>query len=70
MSLLGAEIAAAGVAYSMNLALRQHADGRSASDIPSREPARRSSMLREAGFKNIAVKPTFGYWSIVTGVKT
>lgn len=28
-----------------------------------------SSMLREAGFKNIQVKPTFGYWSIVTGVK-
>jgi hypothetical protein len=28
-----------------------------------------SSMLREAGFRNIAVKPTFGYWSIVTGVK-
>jgi O-methyltransferase domain len=28
-----------------------------------------STMLREAGFKNIQVKPTFGYWSIVTGVK-
>jgi ubiquinone/menaquinone biosynthesis C-methylase UbiE len=28
-----------------------------------------SSMLREAGFKKIEVKPTFGYWSIVTGVK-
>jgi hypothetical protein len=28
-----------------------------------------SSMLGEAGFNNIAVKPTFGYWSIVTGVK-
>jgi hypothetical protein len=28
-----------------------------------------SSMLREAGFRNVAVKPTFGYWSIVTGVK-
>ena len=28
-----------------------------------------SSMLREAGFKNIQVKPTFGYWSMVTGVK-
>ena len=28
-----------------------------------------SSMLREAGFRSIAVKPTFGYWSIVTGVK-
>jgi len=28
-----------------------------------------SSMLREAGFAKIEVKPTFGYWSIVTGVK-
>jgi len=28
-----------------------------------------SSMLREAGFRSIAMKPTFGYWSIVTGVK-
>jgi hypothetical protein len=28
-----------------------------------------SSILREAGFKNIQVKPTFGYWSMVTGVK-
>jgi hypothetical protein len=28
-----------------------------------------SSMLREAGFAKIDVKPTFGYWSIVTGVK-
>lgn len=28
-----------------------------------------SSMLRDAGFKKIEVKPTFGYWSIVTGVK-
>jgi O-methyltransferase domain len=26
-------------------------------------------MLQEAGFTNIEVKPTFGYWSIVTGVK-
>jgi hypothetical protein len=25
--------------------------------------------LMEAGFTNIEVKPTFGYWSIVTGVK-
>ncbi len=28
-----------------------------------------SSMLREVGFGSIEVKPTFGYWSIVTGVK-
>ncbi len=28
-----------------------------------------SEMLREAGFKDIRVKPTFGYLSIVTGVK-
>jgi O-methyltransferase domain len=28
-----------------------------------------SSILRKAGFKKIEVKPTFGYWSIVTGVK-
>jgi hypothetical protein len=26
-------------------------------------------MLREAGFRSIQVKPTFGYWSIATGVK-
>jgi hypothetical protein len=28
-----------------------------------------SSMLKEAGFRQIEVKPTFGYWSIVTGLK-
>jgi len=28
-----------------------------------------AEMLREAGFKDIRVKPTFGYMSIVTGVK-
>ena len=28
-----------------------------------------SDMLSEAGFKDIEVKPTFGYWSIVTGIK-
>ncbi len=28
-----------------------------------------SSMLREAGFIDLEVKPTFGYWSIVTGRK-
>jgi O-methyltransferase domain/Dimerisation domain len=27
------------------------------------------SMLKGAGFRKIEVKPTFGYWSIVTGVK-
>jgi ubiquinone/menaquinone biosynthesis C-methylase UbiE len=27
------------------------------------------SMLREAGFKDVKVKPTFGYMSIVTGIK-
>lgn len=26
-------------------------------------------MLKQAGFKQIEVKPTFGYWSVVTGVK-
>ena len=28
-----------------------------------------SAMLKEAGFKRVAVKKTFGYWSIVSGVK-
>jgi cyclopropane fatty-acyl-phospholipid synthase-like methyltransferase len=28
-----------------------------------------SSILGEAGFKKIEVKPTFGYWSVVTGLK-
>jgi hypothetical protein len=28
-----------------------------------------TQMLREAGFTNIEVKPTFGHWSIVMGVK-
>jgi hypothetical protein len=28
-----------------------------------------TQMLQEAGFTNIEVKATFGYWSIVTGVK-
>jgi hypothetical protein len=28
-----------------------------------------SAMLAEAGFTDIEVKPTFGYWSIVTGRK-
>jgi hypothetical protein len=28
-----------------------------------------SAFLTEAGFREIEVKPTFGYWSIVTGVK-
>jgi hypothetical protein len=28
-----------------------------------------TDMLKEAGFEDIEVKPTFGYWSIVTGVK-
>jgi O-methyltransferase/methyltransferase family protein len=27
------------------------------------------AMLKEAGFGKIQVKPTFGYWSVVTGVK-
>jgi hypothetical protein len=27
------------------------------------------TMLREAGFTSIEVKPTFGYWSVVTGRK-
>ena len=28
-----------------------------------------SDMLSAAGFKGVEVKPTFGYWSVVTGVK-
>jgi hypothetical protein len=28
-----------------------------------------SEMLREAGFGNIQVRPTFGYWGIVTAQK-
>ena len=28
-----------------------------------------SSMLSEAGFKDVRVKPTFGYMSIVSGIK-
>jgi ubiquinone/menaquinone biosynthesis C-methylase UbiE len=28
-----------------------------------------AAMLKEAGFTKVQVKPTFGYWSIVTGVK-
>ncbi len=28
-----------------------------------------AEMLMEAGFTDIEVKPTFGYWSIVTGLK-
>src|SRR5262245_59414927 len=28
-----------------------------------------SAMLSEAGFTDIEVKPTFGYWSVVTGRK-
>jgi hypothetical protein len=28
-----------------------------------------TTMLKETGFKKIETKPTFGYWSIVTGVK-
>jgi len=29
-----------------------------------------SAMLTEAGFTDIEVKPTFGYWSIVSGRKS
>jgi hypothetical protein len=28
-----------------------------------------SEMLREAGFANIQVRPTFGYWGLVTAQK-
>jgi hypothetical protein len=28
-----------------------------------------SAMLKYAGFQEVEVKPTFGYWSIVTGRK-
>ena len=28
-----------------------------------------SSMLGDAGFTNIEIKPTFGYWSIVSALK-
>ena len=41
-------------------------DGRKANSIPGKEI---SEMLREAGFGNIQVKPTFGYWGIVTAQK-
>jgi hypothetical protein len=34
--------------------------------IPGKEI---SEMLREAGFGNIQVKPTFGHWGIVTAQK-
>jgi hypothetical protein len=27
------------------------------------------AMLTDAGFREVEVKPTFGYWSIVTGCK-
>ena len=26
-------------------------------------------MLQEAGFTKMEIKPTFGYWNIITGVK-
>jgi hypothetical protein len=28
-----------------------------------------SAMLTDAGFREVEAKPTFGYWSIVTGRK-
>ena len=28
-----------------------------------------STMLTDAGFRDIEVKPTFGYWSVATGLK-
>jgi len=28
-----------------------------------------SEMLTNVGFRDVAVKPSFGYWSIVTGCK-
>jgi len=39
--------------------------------MPGQQYSKRelSAMLREAGFRKIEVKPTFGYWSVVTGVK-
>jgi ubiquinone/menaquinone biosynthesis C-methylase UbiE len=39
--------------------------------MPGQQYSKRelSAMLKEAGFGKIEVKPTFGYWSVVTGVK-
>jgi O-methyltransferase/methyltransferase family protein len=39
--------------------------------MPGQQYSKRelSTMLKEAGFRNLEVKPTFGYWSIVTGTK-
>jgi ubiquinone/menaquinone biosynthesis C-methylase UbiE len=39
--------------------------------MPGQQYSKRelSAMLKEAGFRNIKAEPTFGYWSIVTGVK-
>jgi O-methyltransferase domain/Dimerisation domain len=39
--------------------------------MPGQQYSKRElvTMLREAGFRKIEAKPTFGYWSIVTGVK-
>ena len=39
--------------------------------MPGQQYSKRelSTMLREAGFRDIEVKPTFGYWSVLTGVK-
>ena len=39
--------------------------------MPGQQYSKRelSTMLTEAGFRDIEVKPTFGYWSVLTGVK-
>ena len=40
--------------------------------MPGQQYSKRelSTVLKEAGFRQIEVKPAFGYWSIVTGVKS
>jgi hypothetical protein len=40
--------------------------------MPGQQYSKRelSTVLKEAGFRKIEIKPTFGYWSIVTGVKS
>lgn len=39
--------------------------------MPGQQYSKRelSTMLKEVGFRKIEVRPTFGYWSVVTGVK-
>ena len=50
-------------AAALNIAMLEAMPGQQYSGSEIRQ------MLQEAGFTNIEVKATFGYWSIVTGVK-